>query len=216
MRIMSTAITIMNLINRGFKYVVETSDMYKIDESHALKHSMEVYGFAKKIYESEVKKNPYLEEQREIIYMAAIGHDMCDKKYMDEKLGIYRYKNYLTDYMSPHDLEIMGKIIGTMSYSKVKANGYPDLGEYQLAYHIVREADLLAAYDIDRCIMYTMHRDSCNYTTALKEALNLFDYRVFRMRQDRLFKTEYSKRESVKLNKKAKKDVESLKDILNH
>jgi hypothetical protein len=213
---MSTAITIMNLINRGFKYVVETSDMYKIDESHALKHSMEVYGFAKKIYESEVKKNPYLEEQREIIYMAAIGHDMCDKKYMDEKLGIYRYKNYLTDYMSPHDLEIMGKIIGTMSYSKVKANGYPDLGEYQLAYHIVREADLLAAYDIDRCIMYTMHRDSCNYTTALKEALNLFDYRVFRMRQDRLFKTEYSKRESVKLNKKAKKDVESLKDILNH
>ena len=49
-----------------------------------------------------------------------------------------------------------------------------------------------------------------------QEALNLFDYRVFRMRQDRLFKTDYSKRESIKLNKKAKKDVKSLKEILNH
>lgn len=212
---MSTAISIMNLVNRGFKYVVETSDLYKIDESHALKHSMEVYGFAKRIYESELIKNPYLEQQREIIYMAAIGHDMCDKKYMDEKEGIIRYQNYLSDIMTTSDLEIMGKIIGTMSYSKVKANGYPDLGEYQLAYHIVREADLLSAYDIDRCIMYTMHRDNCNYTTALLEALNLFDYRVFRMRQDRLFKTDYSKKESLKLNKKAKKDVASLREILN-
>jgi hypothetical protein len=148
--------------------------------------------------------------------MAAIGHDMCDKKYMDEKEGIIRYQNYLSEFMEPNDLEIMGKIIGTMSYSKVKVNGYPDLGEYQLAYHIVREADLLAAYDIDRCIMYTMHRDNSNYTTALQEALTLFDYRVFRMRQDRLFKTNYSKKESLKLHKKAKKDVESLKEILNN
>jgi hypothetical protein len=61
-----------------------------------------------------------------------------------------------------------------------------------------------------------MHRDNSNYTTALQEALNLFDYRVFRMRQDRLFKTDYSKKESLKLHKKAKKDVESLKEILNH
>jgi len=216
MRIMTTAITLLNLINRGFKYVIETSDTYKIDESHALKHSMEVYGFAKKIYENEIQSNPYLEKQREIILMAAIGHDMCDKKYMDEKEGISRYQNYLSEFMTPSDLEIMGKIIGTMSYSKVKVNGYPELGEYQLAYHIVREADLLAAYDIDRCIIYTMHRDNCEYSKALEEALNLFDYRVFKMRHDRLFKTDYSKKESLKLHKKAQKDVNSLKDILNH
>lgn len=207
---MSTAVSLLNLINTGFKYVVETSKMYNIDESHALKHSMEVYGLAKKIYHSEVIKNPILEQQKEIIYMAAIGHDMCDKKYMDEKEGIQKYQKYLSEYMSTSDLEIMGKIIGTMSYSKVKVNGYPDLGEYQLAYHIVREADLLSAYDIDRCIIYTIYRDNCSYTDALKEALELFDNRVFRMRQDRLFKTAYSKKESLKLHKKAKNDVEIL------
>ena len=215
MKLMSTMLNLVNLINHGFRYVIDTSNHYKIDESHALKHSMEVYGFAKRIYESEVKNNPYLEQQREIIYMAAIGHDMCDKKYMDEKEGIEKYKKYLTSYMSSSDLEIIGKIIGTMSYSKVKVNGYPDLGEYQLAYHIVREADLLAAYDIDRCIIYSIHKYTLEYNTALIRALDLFDNRVFRMRQDRLFKTKYSRNESLKLHKKAKIDVESLKNILN-
>ena len=43
MKIMSTAISLINLLNRGFKYVVDTSQLYHIDESHVLKHSMEVY-----------------------------------------------------------------------------------------------------------------------------------------------------------------------------
>ena len=211
MKFMASALSLSTLINRAFQYVGKITEIYKIDESHGLKHSMEVFGFAKRIYESELKTNPFLEEQREIIFAAAIGHDTCDKKYMDETEGVSNYKEYLSDIMRPEDLEIMGKIISTMSYSKVKVHGYPDLGKYQLAYHIVREADLLAAYDIDRCIMYTMHRDNCDYTSALQEAFDLFDYRVFKMRTDRLFKTAYSRKESLKLHKKAQKDVASLK-----
>lgn len=214
MKLMMAGLTFINLINAGFKYVVETSKLYNIDESHALKHSMEVYGFAKKIYEAEQLKNSNLENQQAIIFMAAIGHDMCDKKYMNEKEGIEKYKNYLSEYMTSTDLEIMGQIIGTMSYSKVKVNGFPDLGEYQTAYHIVREADLLAAYDIDRCVIYTMYRDNCCYTDALRVAVELFDNRVFRMRQDKLFKTAYSRKESLKLHKKSKKDVEGLIKII--
>jgi hypothetical protein len=117
--------------------------------------------------------------------------------------------------MMPLDLEILGKIIGTMSYSKVKVNGYPDLGEYQLAYHIVREADLLASYDIDRCIMYRMHTSNVSYSEALTEALDLFDYRVFKMRKDNLFVTKYSKKESLKLHKKALNDVKFTITVIN-
>jgi hypothetical protein len=214
MKLIMARLTFINLINAGFKYVVETSKLYNIDESHALKHSMEVYGFAKKIYEAEKVKNTNLENQQAIIFMAAIGHDMCDKKYMDEKEGIERYKKYLSEYMTSSDLEIMGQIIGTMSYSKVKVNGFPNLGEYQTEYHIVREADLLAAYDIDRCVIYSIYRNNCSYTDALRLAVELFDNRVFRMRQDRLFKTAYSRKESLKLHKKAKKDVEGLIKII--
>ena len=215
MNLMATTLLLMNLINTGFKYVIETSKMFHIDESHALKHSMEVFGFAKKIYDSEVKTNVFLENHKQIIYMAAIGHDMCDKKYMDEKEGVDRYKNYLSTLMCPIDLEIMGKIILTMSYSKVKKNGYPDLGDYQLAYHIVREADLLAAYDIDRCIIYKMYHDNMEYNNALTDAFLLFDNRVLKMREDKLFETEYSKSLSLKLHKKCQKDLENLKNLEN-
>ena len=204
----------MNLLNRGFKYVIDTSNQYNIDESHSLKHSMEVFSYAKKIYESEVKNNHFLESHKNIIYMAAIGHDMCDKKYMDEKEGILRYQTYLSNVMLPHELDIMGKIISTMSYSKVKVNGYPNLGDYQLAYHIVREADLLAAYDIDRCIIYKMYHDKLDYKDALNDAFNLFDTRVFQMRNDKLFKTEYSMHESFRLHIKAMQNVNNLKTIL--
>ena len=215
MRIMKNAIVLSQLINRAFRHVVNTSSFYNIDESHALKHSMEVFKYAKNIYDSEVIKNPGLARDEQIIYAASIGHDMCDKKYMNVTEGVIKYKQYLYDIMKQPDLDVMGNIITSMSYSCVKANGYPELGEHQLAYHIVREADLLAAYDIDRCIMYSMHRDNCDYTQALSESLELFDYRVLMMRKHRLFITDYSKKESLKLHNKALKDVASLKDILH-
>lgn len=202
-----------NLINYAFSYVMRTSKLYNIDESHALKHSMEVYNYANKIYDSELKENNYLNTQREIICASAILHDMCDKKYMIEKNGLGMIKNYMSDYMSAKNLDIVCDIISTMSYSKVKYVGYPNLGEYQLAYHIVREADLLSAYDIDRCIIYGMYMENYSYDKALKRAIDLFDTRVLKYRSDKLFITDYSKKESLKMHKKAKKDVESLKKI---
>jgi HD superfamily phosphodiesterase len=54
---------IMNLspiLNYAFNYVAKFSKIYNIDESHALKHSMEVYRYAKKIYESELNSNPLI------------------------------------------------------------------------------------------------------------------------------------------------------------
>ena len=212
---MSTSVSLLYLINSCFRYVKETCEFYKIDESHALKHSMEVFRFAKNIYESEVKTNTFLENQQDIIYASIIGHDMCDAKYMDVQEGVIRYKEFLSDKMTTRDIDVVEKIITTMSYSKVKANGFPELGEYQLAYHIVREADLIAAYDIDRCIMYTMYRDNIDYTKALSLAFDLFDYRVFKMRSDKLFKTKYSKKISLTLHKRALKDVDSLKELAN-
>jgi hypothetical protein len=206
-------ISILALINYAFQYVVDTSLKYNIDESHALKHSMEVFGYAKQNYDLEIKKNSFLSTQKEIIYMAAIGHDMCDKKYMNEDEGIIRYKQHLSHYMTPNNLDIMGQIIGTMSYSKTKKNGFPELGEYQLAYNIVREADLLSAYDIDRCIIYGMYCEKTHYYASLQRALKLFDNRVFKMRDDNLFFTQFGQSESLKLHNMAKIKIENLKTL---
>jgi len=204
-----------NLINQAFRFVIQTSNEFNIDESHALKHSLEVFNFANTNYESEVVKFPQLEKQRKIISLASIVHDMCDKKYMDEDYGVANMNKYMKNYIAPEELEVVSNIIKTMSYSKVKKNGYPDLGEYQLAYNIVREADLLAGYDLDRCIIYRMMRDATNYTDALVESKNLFETRVLNYRKDKLFVTNYSKNKSLLLHKKAVKDVEKLDSLLN-
>lgn len=198
------------IIVKAFELVMILCKKFNIDESHSLKHSMEVYNFALRIYESEVAMNGYLEEQKDIIVLAAILHDTIDKKYVVEEDGIEEIRKYLESYVSPEKLSIIFQIITTMSYSTVKKNGFQLLGDYQLAYHIVREADLLAAYDIDRCIMYSMYTKNANYSEALDAAIVLFDHRVLKHRKDRLFITNYSKKLSVKLHKKAKEDIEIL------
>jgi len=201
------------LINYAFNYVSRITTLFNIDESHGLKHSMDVFHIANQIYNSEVKENSYLRKQEDIIFVSAIVHDMCDKKYMDEKRGITMMTNYMSSYIPQVKLDVISNIISTMSYSKVKNLGFPDLKEYQLAYHIVREADLLAAYDIDRCIIYGMKVEKLDYIDALKRAIQLFDDRVLKYRSDKLFKTKYSKNLSLKLHNKVLKDIEILKTI---
>ena len=198
------------LVSRAFELVMVLCKKFNIDESHSLKHSMEVYNFALRIYESELITNAYLEQQKDIIIIAAILHDTIDKKYVAEETGIAEICEHLKDYIDIEKLNIIFKIITTMSYSIVKTNGFPVLGEYQLAYHIVREADLLAAYDIDRCIMYSMYTKQMGYLASLEAAIVLFENRVLRHRKDKLIVTTFSKKLSIKLDKKARSDIDIL------
>ena len=203
------------LIVKAFDLVLLLCKKFNIDESHSLKHSMEVYSFALRIYESEIILNPYLVVQKDIILLSSILHDTIDKKYVSEEIGISEIREYMKSYITPEKLDIIFQIITTMSYSTVKKNGFPKLNDYQLAYHIVRESDLLAAYDIDRCIMYSMYTKNMDYSNALNSAVILFENRVFKHRKDKLFVTKFSKKLSIQLHKKAKKDVDMLRKVLD-
>ena len=204
------------IIVKAFDLVLLLCKKFNIDESHSLKHSMEVYNFALRIYESELILHPYLSQQKDIIILASILHDTIDKKYVSEEIGIYEIREYMKSYITPEKLDIIFQIITTMSYSTVKKNGFPTLNDYQLAYHIVREADLLAAYDIDRCIMYSMYTKNMDYSNSLNSAVILFENRVFKHRKDNLFVTNFSKKISTQLHKKAKKDVDLLQKTLHN
>jgi len=202
------------LIQHSLRYVMETTQRFNIDESHALKHSLEVFHYANEIYTHQVNLHPYLEKQKGIIYASAILHDMCDKKYMDQENGLTMIKHHMKDLMSEHDLTIVGNIISTMSYSTVKKNGYPELGEYQMAYHIVREADLLSAYDLDRSLIYSLICEKLNYTDALKRVIEITNERILTYRSDKLFITNYSKALSLQLHRKALKNLKLLENLL--
>jgi hypothetical protein len=116
--------------------------------------------------------------------------------------------------MDQKELEITKKIITTMSYSKVKKNGFPELGEYQQAYHIVREADLLSAYDFDRCMTYKMKQSNEDFENSFYDAKNLFEERMFQHNNDGLFITDYSKRESFILEQIAHHRIHNWNKII--
>ena len=202
-----------DLLNYLFSFVIITSKNFNIDESHSLKHSMDVFYYSNKIYEDELNKFPALKDQRNIIYTSSILHDMCDKKYMDEEFGLERIYDYMKNKISNDELDMTLKIISSMSYSTVKKNGFPDLGEYQTAYNIVREADLLTSYDFDRCINYQMLKNNQNYEKSFLDATNLFNNRVLKYRNDNLFLLDYSKCSSLKLEHSAIKRIKFLSKI---
>jgi hypothetical protein len=209
-------ISLAPLINKAFKFVIKTSKQYNIDESHAVKHSLDIFHYTNKIYDNEVLLNPFLREQQDIIFVSSIVHDMCDKKYFfDEKIGLKNIEVYFKEDITKPKLDTILEIISTMSYSKVKKVGYPDLNEYQHAYHIVREADLLTAYDPDRCIMYRMHNQKMTYTESLDESIELLEKRVLQYRNDRLFVTNYSKNKSLQLHLQAIRNLNNIKNIRN-
>jgi len=170
-----------------------TTSLYNIDESHGLSHSMNVFLMSNDIYRHEVINTPILWGQHRIIYTSAILHDTCDRKYMDKEEGLERIREFLKDKFSKNDIDIILQIISTMSYSYVSKYGYPDLDKYQMAYHIVREADLLTAYDINRALIYDMHINNTDIVDSYENTKKLFERRMFKHFEHDLFVTEYSK-----------------------
>jgi HD superfamily phosphodiesterase len=204
----------MSLFTKLFHYVLLASEKYGVDESHGVKHSMEVLNYANQIYLSELPKNLILESQENIIYASAVIHDMCDKKYMNEKKGVREIGEFLEEHMDPIEANIVQQIVSTMSYSKVKKDGYPFMGPYQRAYHIVREADLLAAYDFDRSMIYHLHHSDSDIHKAFENANDLFENRVLKHNDHGLFITDYSKSLSMTLHSQALQRIGAWRRIL--
>ena len=204
----------MSLIVKLFHFVTLICGKYNIDESHGLQHSMDVLQYANNIYENELIKKPYLITQEKLIYVSAIVHDLCDKKYMNENEGITNIENFLQDKMTDNEIAVTKNIISTMSYSTVKKNGFPNLGIYQDAYNIVREADLLSAYDFDRCMIYNIRKQNGNIEDAYDNACILFQNRVFKHNEHGLLITDYAKQISKSLEVKALTRIDNWKKIL--
>jgi hypothetical protein len=212
----------MTLLTKLFNFVLLCVSKYNIDESHGLSHAMNILTCADKIYTQELVKEPLIKDQKKIIYISAILHDMCDKKYMEQNKGIQDINDFIGTLKDNKDVslvtdtekEIINKIITTMSYSYVKKNGFPDLGEYQTAYNIVREADLLCAYDFDRCMIYQMYNKNYPLDDAFNDAVKLFDVRMFKHYDDGLLLTDYAKNNYKMMEHTSKLQINQWKKLL--
>ena len=205
----------MRLLSKLFNFVIYTTSKYNLDESHGLSHSLDVLRYSNSIYELEVLKKKNLINQERIIYVSAALHDMCDKKYMNEKEGLQNIEDFIKDKLKPDEVYASLKIMETMSYSKVKLNGFPSLGEYQSAYHIVRESDLLAAYNFERALMFNMCAKNSDIKDALINSKNVFNNRIFKHHEDNLFFTDFAIKESLKLHDKSIEQMYQWNKIIN-
>ena len=205
----------MKLLSKLFNYVLVTTKYYNIDESHGIIHSMDVLNFAHKIYSNELNNYPEIAQHKKVIYSSAILHDMCDKKYLVEKEGFVKIKNYFYEDFTPSEFRNMEKIISTMSYSKVKVSGFPkNLNDLEIPYHIVREADLLSAYDFNRCLIYGLCVENLNIYDSYNRSVKLFDTRILKYTEDNLFVTSTGKRLASELETKSTDKVDNWKSIL--
>ena len=164
-------------------------EKYHIDESHGLKHAKGTWVRASEIIGTlqEVKD----EEKRVALYAAAL-HDMCDSKYCPEKEASEDIQEFLLGMkVSEEEVDAVLRIITTMSYSKLKNSMqdgkilYPEHGKWQRAYHIARNADLLEAYTVARCVLYNKHiYPQKTEDEHWERAEQLFQERVFRYAAD--------------------------------
>lgn len=202
------------LLTKLFYFVIAISNKYEIDETHGLRHSMDILRFTHEIFQNELPMNSWLAQQERLIYVSAIIHDMCDKKYMDENEGIARIEEFLKDKLHNSEITATKQIISTMSYSKVKKVGFPHLGRYQNAYHIVREADLLTAYDFERCMMYNIRQEEGNILSAFDSANTLFENRVLKHMDDGLLLTDYARMKAPSLHLDAVNRINTWKQLI--
>lgn len=161
----------MNIISAFAKRIIKE---YKIDDSHGLEHAQRVMQLAAELINNE--DNPIANLSRSdacnIITVAAYVHDLIDSKYI-KKNDQNNVENELKQCLisagiSPNNAIYILIIIKNISFSKryvrrasgkamidMAEIGYPEL---QLATEIVCDADMLDAYDIERCITFKVHQ----------------------------------------------------------
>lgn len=173
-----------------FKFVETICTKYNIDESHGLKHAMGTVAWAEKLMTGI---NDISNDERNMIIYASALHDMCDSKYRNIEEACDEISSWLKMQGWSEDMATsLISIVTTMSYSKLKKNFvagtpfvYPNHGPWQRAYHIARHADLLEAYRVVRCYLYSMHRKPEFTEDQLwQETQKIFDERVFKYVSD--------------------------------
>ena len=167
-----------------FNFIEQQCMKYDIDKSHGSKHAWGTALRAMAILKT--LENVSDKEERIAIYSAAL-HDTCDSKYCPIQEATSDIRSFLLGIQwTPDEIEAVLSIITSMSYSKLKKNvkegviEYPDHGEWQRAYDVARNADLLEGYIVARCVLYNQHiYPGKTEDEHWERAEQLFNERVF-------------------------------------
>ena len=201
-------------MDKLYRFIQSVCNTYEIDASHDLNHAKDCVNIANLITPNDFN-------DREMVVYAAALHDCVDKKYINPTEGIANVHLFLSDEGWDTDrINALINIITTMSYSylnKMKVDGkivFPDHGQYQDVYHIVREADLLCSYRVRRCYLYQKHiSPKMPEAEVWKKVIDLFEARMFKYIENGWLTLPKSQSWAVKLEEIARKDLDNVKWI---
>jgi hypothetical protein len=130
----------------------------------------------------------FSKDEKTMARYAAALHDCVDKKYVDPVTASLHVHQFLTSIgWSDARADALLAMVNTMSYSKLcgavvdRQPVFPNHGEWDRVYHVVRQADLLCSYHVHRCYQYQL-RIHPDWTEAAHWV------RIEAMFQDRIFK----------------------------
>lgn len=170
----------------SYRLMKEISRVGRIDDSHNEKHSKEVL-----FWTIDILRHPKTTKDPLKIKMAAqcaLLHDALDRKYATDFSSTV--SDHLQLFHTEDEVEVMMKIMRTMSYSEIRKNGFPTWiqeSPYQQLFHIVREADLLSSYNLARMVEYRRHLGGFTDQKIKDEIVELYDRRMGRLVEHGLF-----------------------------
>lgn len=184
-RILPCASVPQNVFDNAFTFCASVCRAQGIDASHDEHHMARVARMTERL--NVVCGREIGQDEKDVMILAAFTHDLCDHKYTDVSSGLAYIMNWLKSQPITEDQrQAVYRIISTMSYSKVKKYGYPsDLGKWTLAYHHTRIADLIDAYDINRCYLYQTHKHpDMEEKDKWRAVIEVFETRVLKQKDE--------------------------------
>lgn len=174
-----------DLFSTAFDFCASVCRTQRIDSSHDQHHMARVARMTERL--NDLCGRAIGQDEKDVMVLAAFTHDLCDHKYTEVGAGLEVIDRWLAQLpISEDQRRAVCRIISTMSYSKVKVDGYPtDLGKWTLAYHHTRIADLIDAYDIDRCYKYQSHKHpDMSEEDKWRAVIELFERRVLTQKDE--------------------------------
>ena len=144
------------LIEYAEKFISENN----YDSSHDMRHFINVYEYAKKIYETDYSNIELIqgfakEDSLSILYYSAFCHDLIDAKYVNSMHAIEKLRKvFLENGYNENNLYIIIFLIDNMSFSKQRTGKHFIPSHLQLILDIVSDADKLDAYRVERVVAF--------------------------------------------------------------
>lgn len=187
------------LVHTSLQNIRKMSLARGIDNSHNHVHSKEVLYYAKEL----MKDVPLSDRQKKIVILGSLYHDMNDHKYPPQDLE----RLILEMQEVEKDLDIITRTIffmENMSFSKTVK--YCDGGlQYTvpsdvekckdfICFDIIRNADLLASYNLRRAFEYRLHKNpQSSVETMVEEVHQLFLKRMGNLRSCNILSLQYER-----------------------